>query len=57
MQNRHIAYGGKNQMKNFFKNYGFITSMLAGIAAGCLFGWFFQQFQKLVAAFLIHSFR
>ena len=44
-------------MKQFFKNYGFITSMLAGIAAGCLFGWFFQQFQKLVAAFLIHSFR
>ena len=30
-------------MKQFFKNYGFITSMLAGIAAGCLFGWFFPE--------------
>ena len=26
-------------MKQFFKNYGFITSMLVGIAAGCVFGW------------------
>ena len=30
-------------MKQFFKNYGFITSMLLGIAAGCLFGWFFPE--------------
>ena len=30
-------------MKQFFKNYGFITSMLAGIAAGCVFGWLFPE--------------
>ena len=30
-------------MKQFFKNYGFITSMLAGIAAGCVFGWLWPE--------------
>ena len=31
------------KMKNFLKNYGFITSMLAGIAAGCVFGWLWPE--------------
>ena len=30
-------------MKQFFKNYGFITSMLLGIAAGCVFGWIWPE--------------
>ena len=28
-------------MKNFLKNYGFITTMLLGIVAGCIVGWLF----------------
>ena len=30
-------------MKNFLKNYGFITSMLLGIGAGCVFGWLWPE--------------
>ena len=31
-------------MKQFFKNYGFITSMLLGIGAGCVFGWLWPEY-------------
>ena len=30
-------------MKNIFKNYGFIISMLLGIGAGCIFGWLWPE--------------
>ena len=30
-------------MKNIFKNYGFIISMLLGIGAGCVFGWLWPE--------------
>ena len=32
------------KMKQFFKNYGFITSMLLGIGAGCVFGWLWPEY-------------
>lgn len=31
-------------MKQFLKNYGFITSMLLGIGAGCVFGWLWPEY-------------
>ena len=30
-------------MKKILKNYSFIISMLAGIVAGCIFGWVWPE--------------
>ena len=39
----------ENDMKTFFKNYGFITCMLLGIAGGCIVGLLWPQAAPVLA--------